>query len=897
MNLKKYWYWILLALIFVIFIFFGRLIELYTDWLWFVAIGYSQVFLTILRTKILLAAGLGVLFFVIIFINVLIAKRLAPKAMWVMGEDIIEIPGIEGYKRIINRFLIGAIALFSLLLATGFTTIWNIFLRFVHATPFNISDPIFGKDISFYVFKLPFIKFMYSFGTFALFMSAIVVLIYYFLSGSIKIGKRGIGFTKGSEVHLSILGALIFGLIAYGYRMGMYDLLYSARGIIFGAGYTDINATLPVLWILLILTLVTSVAFLVNTYIKGWRLPIISIIVLIVVSLLGKSIYPGIVQRLYVAPNEIAKETPYIDLNIKYTRAAYNLDKVKEKEFSVDESLTLGDIRRNDATISNIRLWDHRPLLATYGQLQEIRTYYDFVDVDVDRYKIGREYRQVMLSPRELSYAALPSKIWINEHLTYTHGYGLALSPVNKLTLEGLPELLIKDIPPVSPKDLRIERPEIYYGEIANDYCFVNTKSKEFDYPAGEKNVYTHYAGEGGVSNLNLFRKAAYAIKFGSSKIFLSGDIKKDSRIMYYRRVTERITKVAPFINYDNDPYMTIADGKLYWILDGYTLSDMYPYSDPSGRLGNYIRNSVKVVLDVYNGSIFYYISDPNDPIIQTYSKAFPHMFKSIDEMPEEIRSHIRYPEVMFSVQVQKFATYHMTDAQVFYNKEDLWNIAKETFERDVRDVEPYYTIMKLPGEKSAEFILMIPFTPAKKDNMSAWMCARADEPHYGELILYRFPKKKLIYGPMQIEARIDQDPDISRELSLWSQRGSQVIRGNLLVIPIEKSLLYVEPLYLKAERGQLPELKRVIVVFGNRIAMEENLESSLNSIFGGRIIRRRREEIFAPVGVNIDELVKEANEHLKKAKKYQREGNWSLYGEEMQKLEEVLKKLGELRK
>ena len=516
------------------------------------------------------------------------------------------------------------------------------------------------------------------------------------------------------------------------------------------------------------------------------------------------------------------------------------------------------------------------------------------MDVDIDRYQINGEYRQVMLSPRELSYKHLPSRIWINEHLTYTHGYGVVLGPVNRVTKEGLPELFIRDIPPVSTANLAVKRPEIYYGEVANDYAFVKTRAQELDYPFGDKNVYATYTGNGGVPIKSFFRKLVFSARFGTLKIALSNDITPESRIMYYRRIDERVKRVAPFLKYDRDPYMVISqDGNLYWIIDGYTASDRYPYSEPTRGVGNYIRNSVKAVVDVYNGSIAFYLADPEDPLIQAYSKAFPVLFKSMEEMPQDLRAHIRYPEGLFTVQANMFITYHMQDPQVFYNKEDLWSIPKKSIDGREKDMEPYYMIMRLPGENKEEFILLIPFTPSRRDNMIAWMAARSDPPHYGKLIAYTFPKAKLVFGPKQIDARIDQDAAISQQLTLWSQRGSQVLRGSLLVIPIERSLIYVEPLYLAAEAGSLPELKRVIVAFGNKIAMEETLELALERIFEGRVVRDR---VARPVEEErpIKGLIDAAWEHFGRAQERLRQGNFAAYGEELKKLEEVLKALKE---
>jgi uncharacterized membrane protein (UPF0182 family) len=536
-----------------------------------------------------------------------------------------------------------------------------------------------------------------------------------------------------------------------------------------------------------------------------------------------------------VSPNEIDKEKPYIDFNIRYTRLAYGLDNIEEREFPAEETLTLQDLRKNEATLKNIRLWDTRPLLATYSQLQEIRTYYKFTDIDIDRYRINGEYRQVTLSPRELSSKDLPSRIWINERLTYTHGYGAVVGPVNRVTREGLPEFWIKDIPPAASTDLRISRPELYFSELATDYVFVKTRAKEFDYPAGDQNVYTAYEGQGGIPLGSFWRKMLFAAHLGDIKLLMSNDLTSASRVLLYRNIRERVQRIAPLFRYDDDPYMVIsAAGRIVWFLDGYTVSDWFPYSTTTPGLGNYVRNAVKVTVDAYDGTVHFYVADPADPLIRTLARIFPGLLQPLEAMPADLRAHIRYPEGLFRVQAAMYAVYHMRDTQVFYNKEDLWSIPVGHESGSNLPMEPYYLILRLPGEPKEEFVLLIPFNPSKKDNLSAWLAARSDPPHYGKLVVYNFPKQKLIYGPRQIEARIDQDSFISQQLSLWNQRGSQVIRGNLLVIPIERSLVYVEPLYIAAEKGQLPELKRVIVGFGDRIAMEETLEGAMARVFGG---------------------------------------------------------------
>ena len=629
----------------------------------------------------------------------------------------------------------------------------------------------------------------------------------------------------------------------------------------------------------------------------GFRYLIGGVAVLVLVHAVGLNLYPSLIQRFHVVPNEVEAEKPFIERNIKSTRLAYGLDKVESKDFPAEEKLTAADLKRNESTIKNIRLWEHRPLLATYAQLQEIRTYYKFVDVDNDRYMINGTYRQTMLSARELSHQHLPSRIWINEHLTYTHGYGLVFGPVNQVTPEGLPEFFVKDIPPVvTIESLKITRPEIYYGELANDYVFVKTTARELDYPAGDQNIYTSYEGRGGVPIDSFWRKLLFSAHQATLRIALSQDIVGQSRILLHRQIQERVKKIAPFITFDRDAYLVIAQGgRLFWIIDGYTISDWFPYSEPMRHRGmNYIRNSLKAVVDAYNGTVNFYLSDPEDPIILTYGKIFPELAKPLDQMPEDLRAHIRYPQDLFTIQAHVYATYHMQDPQVFYNKEDLLSIPRRTVGGTEQEMEAYYTIMRLPGETKEEFVLLLPFTPNKRDNMRAWLAARSDPPHYGKLIALDFPKAKLIYGPKQIEARIDQDAFISQQLSLWGQRGSQVIRGSLLAIPIETSLLYVQPLYLAAEKGSLPELKRVIVAFGNQIAMEETLEQSLQRIFGGKPSPQPMPQPAAATQASTaeKELAGQALAHFSRAQELLRQGDWAGYGDELKKVETLLREM-----
>jgi hypothetical protein len=714
---------------------------------------------------------------------------------------------------------------------------WELVLKALNSTPFGIRDPLFEQEVAFYVFQLPLWSSLYGWLMTVLILSALATIAVSFSTRGIQILSGGVSISPRTRGHLLSLAALLFLLKAAGYRLAMFDLLFSRRGVAFGAGYSDVNAQLPILKALVVLTGLVAVLCLVTIRIRSWRPLLVGVAALVGVAILGGVAYPGLIQRYRVSPNEIVKEKPYIDFNIRYTRLAYGLDNIEEREFPAEETLTLQDLRKNDTTIKNIRLWDTRPLLATYSQLQEIRTYYKFTDIDIDRYTLNGEYRQVTLSPRELSSQDLPSRIWINERLTYTHGYGAVVSPVNRVTREGLPEFWIKDIPPVASGDLRISRPELYFSELATDYVFAKTRAKEFDYPAGNQNVYTTYDGQGGIPLGSFWRKALFAVYLGDIKLLLSNDLTAESRLLIYRNIRARVQRIAPFFQYDDDPYMVIsAAGRIVWLLDGYTVSDRFPYSAPTRGLGNYVRNAVKVTVDAYDGAVHFYVADPADPLIRTIARIFPGLLKPLDAMPADLRAHIRYPEGLFRIQAGVYAVYHMRDTQVFYNKEDLWSIPVRPLDGHERVMEPYYLILRLPGEKKEEFVLLIPFTPSKKDNLAAWLAARSDPPNYGKLVVYDFPKQKLIYGPRQIEARIDQDSFISQQLTLWNQRGSQVIRGNLLVVPIDRSLVYVEPLYIAAEKGQLPELKRVIVGFGDRIAMDETLDGAMARVFGGPV-------------------------------------------------------------
>jgi uncharacterized membrane protein (UPF0182 family) len=880
----------------------AQVVPFYTDWLWFGEVGYTGVFWTILslRSALFTAVAVGVLVF--LWANLTFAARTAaPDVLWEL-EDQLGLPGRVVIEPLIRRFLpivLTAIAVISGLRASAH---WQALLGYANAQPFRTTDPVFGHDLSVFVFQLPLWRLIHGWALTLLAGTIVLTLVLYVLQRSFVLTTRGPRLAGGARTHLLLLGAVLLALKGVGFWLDRYEVVFSPRGVVFGAAYTDVYATLPVLFALTLLAGLAGLACVAQVARPGLRLVGGALILLVAMWIIGLGVYPAVLQTYRVKPNELAFERPFIEHNIRMTRQAFGLDRIEEKEFPADETLDARAVSRNDATIKNIRLWDHRPLLRTYAQLQEIRTYYKFVDVDNDRYHINGEYRQLMLSPRELSYQHLQGgRNWINEHLTYTHGYGVVVGPVNRVTSEGLPEFFVKDIPPQSAEGFPVvTRPELYFGEIANEYVLVRTRSQELDYPQGDQNVYSRYQGRGGIPITSWLRRLAFAARFGEPKIVLSNDLTTESRILMYRTVSERIQRIAPFFRYDGDPYLVVTeDGRLVWMVDGYTTTNRYPYSEPVRGIGNYMRNSVKATIDAYDGTVTFYLADPSDPIVQAFSRGFPGLLVPLARMPADLQRHIRYPEDFFAIQARKYATYHMLDPQVFYNREDMWAIPRRTIEGRDREMEPYYTIMRLPEETKEEFILLTLFNPSRRDNMIAWLAARTDLPNYGRLIVYNFPKQKLVYGPRQVDARIDQDPVISQQLALWNQRGSTVIRGSLLAIPIDQSLVYVQPLYLAAsEQGALPELRRVIVAHGNRIAMEPTLEQSLLRIFGGRVAPATAVAAPAPAGVSAAPPIgdraaaQRALDIYQRAQDALRRGDWAAYGVEQKRLEDTLREL-----
>ena len=916
---KPWWLnrWVAIGLaVIILLLSFNWIVTTYTEWLWFSALDFQGVWVTQWVVRVAVFVIFFIIAAVVLLINWRLAYRYSLQAIRPSSASLLALPGMKS--------LVTAGALFTaFLFAVAAAAQWGQYLLYFYRQPFGAEDPIFGIDLSFYLFELPVYRSLHGWFI-PLFIFALVGVALLYLTDSWRGLRRGVwqpSLSAAMRKHLAILVTIVTLLWALGYWLDIYELMYSTRGVAYGASYTDLNAVLPALYAQLAVTILLAIAAAVNIFRPALRPLVIIGGLWLVVSIAMGLIYPSVLQRYVVEPNELSRERPYIQHNIEFTRLAFGLDKIDARSFGEVTELTNRDLLDNRATLQNVRLWDDRPLQQTYAQLQELRPYYEFSSIDIDRYDIEGETRQVMLAARELNKANLSAPSWVNQKLQFTHGYGVVMNPVDRVTPEGRPDFFLQDLPPQSSVDIEVEQPEIYYGEKINDVVFVGSDLEEFDYPVGTTNANSSYEGEGGVVLSNFIRRLAFAIRFGETNLMLSDYITPETRVLMHRQIRERVRQITPFLAFDNDPYLVVADGRLYWVLDGYTLSSTFPYSTPTEQGFNYIRNPVKAVVDAYNGTVTYYLIDDEDPLIQAYDRAFPDLFRPLEEIPEELVAHLRYPKDLFSVQTRQYLKYHMTDTQVFYNQEDLWDIPQEVFDTAQQPIEPYYVIMSLPNEERTEFLLIQPYTPSEKDNMIAWLAARSDVPHYGKLVAYELPKQQLVFGPSQVEARVDQDPEISAQISLWNQRGSRVIRGNLIVIPMGSSFLYVEPLYLLAETSELPELKRVIVASGDRIAMRETLEDALVALVqaGPSVAEIVEEppvsdvpvadealtedgvpvETPTPFGVQtpvvdatIQELIDAAGEHFEAAQQAQRDGDWATYGRELDALGEVLQQL-----
>lgn len=878
--------------------------ELITDWWWFRAVGFETVFVTRLTTGLGLGLAVGAVTFAFLYINLRLAQR------GVVPDPLIPHIGKSGrgpdVVRLLARLSWVPALIFALPLGLGAGAGWLGVRRFFARVPFGVEDPIFGRDVGWYVFTLPVLEGALDFVLGLAVLGLLLTLPLYVLRRDVVLVNRRVRIEPSAQWHLAGLVALLLVTAAVEtWFVQLPSIVYSATGATFGAGYTDLAIRMPALRISAVVALLGAGFVLWGAARRTAARNTVVAAVATIAALIGGAVASSAMQNFVVGPNELVRETPQIEHHLAATRAAWDLDEVGVRDLTGEQELTLEDIRTNQGTIRNVRLWDREPLLQTMGQLQSIRTYYDFVAVDDDRYLVDGVYRQVLLAPRELNVQALPSRGFINDRLTYTHGMGLTLSPVNLVTEEGLPVLFIEDLPPVSHVDLPVTQPRIYFGELSNQWVFARTGQEEFDFPAGDENAYTTYGGTGGVPVGGLFGKLLFSIRFASLKILLSADIGAESRALYHRDIRTRARTALPFLQWDGDPYVVIReDGRLAWMLDAYTASSRYPYAEPLSDGTNYLRNSVKVVIDAFDGTIDAYVADPDDPIIQAYEQIFAGIFQPLDAMPADLRAHLRYPDDLFRVQTALYTLYHMENPATFYQREDQWQIPPAARDQSQGGRDPFlrHIVMKLPGEEREEFIAMTPFTPREKDNLAAWMVARMDGDRYGELVVYRFPRQSLVFGPRQMMSRMDQDTEISQQLTLWDQRGTEVIRGNLLVIPIEESLIYVQAIYLRAEGGRIPELKRVVVAYQNQVVMELTLDDALAVLFGGAPeadqtlpaarVAAAAEPAGAPVAGRAAALVTDANDEYERAIAAQQRGDWATYGEAMRRVGEILAEL-----
>ena len=959
------------------------LIGLITDFIWFKEIGYVSVMMKKIVTQIEIAVPVFIVMSLITFFYLKSVK----KAYLKHEDDDVEINHkmLKGIEIIFTLMFGGASAYFS------FTNLWKKLLEFLNSTDFGITDPLFSKDVSFYVFGLPFIKEVTNICIVIIAAFALITILYtQVLKSAVKSPedeeeiteeetepeyqeytiieeepepeydeyevieeepaepvsvleaeadnstfteafgsfkalmveeKRAAedaefrkerkkkdkaadraedaevghiifeGIIGRASVQFIVLGLLLFGLIAFHFYLKQFAILHAHTGAVFGAGFTDVKVSLLMYRLLIGLAVISAATFITGILRKNlfamYALPLVMVIVFGIGE--GSTF---LVQNYIVSPDELNKEAQYLEYNIEFTQHAYGLDNVLVKNYAANKKLDGEDILNNSETISNVRINDYQPTQKLYNQTQSIRQYYDFNDVDVDRYMIDGKYTQTYLSAREINEENI-SKTFVNSHLKYTHGYGVALSRVDKVTASGQADVLVGNIPPESlTKDIAITNPAIYFGELSNDWIIVGADEKEFDYPDGSSNQYTKYTGSAGIK-MNLINRVLFAIKEKSLKLLVSSNISGDSKMLIYRNIEQRVKKIMPYIYYEQDPYMVTVNGNLYWMIDAYTTSADYPYSAPYTDTSdtNYVRNSIKVVVDAYNGDVNYYIVDPTDPLAQTYKKIYPKLFKDISEMDDALRSHIRYPDTLFDIQATVYNKYHMEDVSVFYQNEDLWSIAHEIYGTEEKEMTPNYYILKLPGEKNAEFVSMIPYTPKNKKNMTSILVARNDGDNYGQLILYQFPKSKVVYGPMQVEALIDQNTKISQDFSLWTSNGTSYSRGNLFVIPIEESILYVEPVYLEAKNSSIPEVKKVIVVFGDKIAYEGTFAEALNSMFNTGTSSDNDTETEGEDMSRAD-LIKAAQDTFNKAEAASRSGDWAAYGKYVNELQKYLSKL-----
>ena len=880
----------------------------FTNYLWFDAVDLNSVWLKILITKSALVAATSLLAFAFIFINLKLAVRATP--VMDIFESFDSQDPLSRFREFVNeRFLKyrlwGAIGL-SIFLGAGASQLWEQVLLFINQKDFGVLDPVFQNDVSSYVFGLPLYRLFVSWGFQLVIFTSFIIVLFFIATGALQLRPGKLPeVSSGAKAHLSVLLAFVAVLKAFAYRLDSMELLYSPRGKVFGASYTDVVAHLPALNLLILISLFGAVLLLVNIKRRGWLLPATAISLWLAVSIIVGGVVPAAIQRFRVLPDELNKELPYVENHINYTRLAYGLNNIEEKSFEASPNLSKDDINDNAQTVDNIRLWDPTVLAETYSQLQEIRAYYALDEVDVDRYKINGELTQVMVSARELDQTNLPAVGWVNERLQYTHGYGVVFSPANNVASQGQPDFYVKGVPATTTvTELEVEQPRIYFGESAEsvEYVVVNSLQEEVDYPLsteGQSVAYTNYSGEGGVGIGSFFRRLGFALRYSELNLLISNQLSDDSKLVMERNVVSRVKKAAPFLYTDNDPYLALIDGNLFWIIDMYTVSDKYPYAQPADtrRINensglplnfNYLRNSVKAVVNAYDGTMNFYVVDESDPLISSYQDIFPNLFTPKSSMNNELLDHIRYPEDLFTIQSDMYRDYHMTDPRVFYADEDPWVIPSDSSttprvatlrgeftEIGFKPMLPYYLLMSLPGESDLSYLIFQPFNPENRPNMQSFLVADADPENYGQLLDFRLPKGEFVDGPSQVATRINQDPDISQIFTLLDQQGSSVIKGNLFVVPINQSILYYQPIYLQGEQNPLPEFKFVVVVFQDRIIMEESLSEALDSIFGSEFESDTFEDT---EGESPLDLLEKATKAFEKAQQELQNGNLGLY-------------------
>lgn len=913
--------WLLISILLLI-ILIPAVSGIAIDWMWFREMKHAEIFWTLSWGRWLLVLAVGAFFFAVVFGNVFIALRRTEDSAWYeLGHRLRE-QSLYVLDQTLRRVAFWGSALLALLFAfsigSGVATFWPQFLLFLHPQHVGgVPDPVFHLDIGFYLFRLPILELVASGLTFTAMAALIMTAAVYLVTRAIRIVRGLPVFSPAVQTHLSLLLAFVFLTKAIGYYLGRFSLMSTQSGSFVGPGYTDIHARIPDLSVMAVLAVLAALVMLINIKARHILLPLGAVAGLIIASVLMLGVYPALLQRFRVDPTEFKLESQYLDYHIKFTQKAFGVDKIRQVDFSPSERVSNTDLASAPLTVSNIRLWDHRPLLQTYRQRQVLRTYYQMNGVDIDRYQLGGQLRQVMLSARELNIDNLPGDpTWQNRHLLYTHGYGLIMSPVNAFDPDkGEPLFSVSDIPPQSTDPtLKISRPEIYFGEQPSDYVIVRSGQQEFDYPQGESNQYTTYQGTAGIPLNNTLVRLLMALRFNSLDMMISGYITPQSRILIRRTILERARALAPFFEYDRDPYMVIgSDGHLYWMLDAYTRSVRYPYAahaqlDIAGDQSvdvNYLRNPVKVVVDAYNGTTSFYVTDEQEPFVRAWRAIFPTLFQPASAMPAGLREHVRVPEGMFDTISEIYRRYHMSNPITFYQREDLWDIPTEKTTDDsgqqtTGPIEAYYVAMSLPHDPKPEYLLIRPYTPSGKQNMVAWLSARNDPDHLGELLVYNFSKQKQVYGPGQIQATIQQDTDISQAVTLWGTAGSRVWWGNLLVIPVDGSILYVQPLYLMAEQSQIPELKRVIVGDQQRVVMRSTLEEALAALTKGSApavlapSSQLPNQPTPPANATQKTLARSALDHYKRAQDALHQSDWNTYGKEMEQVRHDLEALNQ---